>query len=84
MKVTITGATGLVGSNLALELIRQGHEVRCTRRATSRIEHLEGEPIEWVEADLADVHALTRPSRAGARSSTARRRWPCTPPPPPR
>jgi len=60
MKVTITGATGLVGSNLALELIRQGHEVRCTRRATSRIEHLEGEPIEWVEADLADVHALTR------------------------
>ncbi|HEX2570623.1 MAG TPA: NAD-dependent epimerase/dehydratase family protein [Polyangia bacterium] len=60
MKATITGATGLVGANLAVELLGQGHEVRCTRRSTSRTDHLDGFPIEWVEADLDDQPSLER------------------------
>jgi dihydroflavonol-4-reductase len=60
MKATITGATGLVGSNLAIELLGQGHKVQCTRRATSKIDHLKEFPIEWVEADLNDESALGR------------------------
>lgn len=58
--VTITGATGLLGANLAEALREAGHAVRCTRRATSSIEHLEHLDLEWVDADLGDPAALTR------------------------
>lgn len=58
MQVTVTGATGLLGANLVIELLRQGHSVRGTRRSTSRTDHLEGYPVEWVEADIDDANAL--------------------------
>ena len=32
MRCVVTGATGLVGANLAIELANQGYQVRCTRR----------------------------------------------------
>lgn len=60
MQTVITGATGLVGANLAILLLEQGHKVRCTRRKSSRIEHLAAFPIEWVEADLGDTESLVR------------------------
>lgn len=56
----VTGATGLLGGNLAAALLDAGHSVRCTRRATSAVGHLDGLVIEWVEADVRDVEALTR------------------------
>ncbi len=59
-RVTLTGATGLVGGNLADALVQAGHSVRCTRRATSKIDHLAHLPLEWFEADLGDPAALTR------------------------
>lgn len=58
MKAVITGATGLVGSNLALALLEAGHEVTGTRRATSDIGHLEAYPLSWREAHLGDEEAL--------------------------
>jgi dihydroflavonol-4-reductase len=56
----ITGASGLLGSNLAVELLKQGHQVRATRRGTSKVSQLEGHAIEWVTADLSDTAALAR------------------------
>lgn len=50
----------MVGANLAAVLGAAGHRVRCTRRATSRIDHLKELAIEWVEADLGDRDALAR------------------------
>lgn len=61
MRVAVTGASGLLGANLAVELARRGATVVCTRRGTSRIDHLPGDlGLEWVEADLGDLPALTR------------------------
>lgn len=60
MRTVVTGASGLLGSNLAIELLRQGHGVRATRRAGSRVQHLAEFPIDWVDADLGDEHALAR------------------------
>lgn len=60
MKATITGASGLVGSNLAIELIKNGHQVQCTKRKGSIIKHLAEFPIEWVDADLSDQKALNQ------------------------
>lgn len=65
MRAIITGATGLVGSNLAIALLEQGHEVRCTARPTSRKGHLAAFDIEWVEADLEDSAALELAFRGG-------------------
>jgi len=56
----ITGATGLLGANLAASLVDAGHAVRATRRASSRVAHLDDLDIEWVEATLADEEALSR------------------------
>lgn len=54
----ITGASGLLGGNLAVELIAQGHQVRATRRGSTKIAHLEAHPIAWVSAELEDAGAL--------------------------
>ena len=59
MLATITGATGLLGANLAIELLEQGHQVRATKRSTSKTAHLAEFDIEWVEASLGDVASLT-------------------------
>ena len=56
----ITGASGFVGSNLAQRLSRDGWEVRCLLRATSRLELLGNVPFERVEGGLSDADSLRR------------------------
>lgn len=63
MKAAITGASGLVGGNLAAALIDAGHSVRATRRAGTRTEHLDHLAIDWVPGDLDDPAALTEAFR---------------------
>jgi dihydroflavonol-4-reductase len=58
-RVAITGASGLLGGNLAAELIAAGHEVVAIRRAGSKVSHLEHLAITWREAELGDVAAMT-------------------------
>lgn len=59
-RVVVTGASGLLGGNLAAALVADGHRVVATRRGSTRVDHLADLPIEWVEADLADPAALAR------------------------
>ncbi len=59
-RVAITGASGLLGANLAEVLLGDGHEVVATRRAGSKVGHLEDLKLEWREAELGDVAALQR------------------------
>ena len=54
----VTGASGLLGGNLAAELLAQGHEVRATRRGSTKVAHLAAYPIDWVSADLSEPAAL--------------------------
>lgn len=58
MQAAITGATGLLGSNLAIQLLEKGHSVRCTYRGKSPPGHLREFAIEWVRADLDDPASL--------------------------
>lgn len=60
MLATITGATGLLGANLAELLLSRGWRVRATRRGSSRTEHLSDLDIHWVEAGLDQPDALAR------------------------
>lgn len=58
MRVAITGASGLLGGNLAVMLAGEGHDVVGVRRPGATVDHLSGFRLEWREADLADLGAL--------------------------
>jgi dihydroflavonol-4-reductase len=59
-RAVITGATGLLGSNLAVHLLERGWRVSCTRRASSQVDHLRDWKIDWVEGDVTDRPSLER------------------------
>lgn len=67
--ILITGATGLVGSHLALQLLENGEKIRAIYRnetsilATKSLFELyeKGnlfEKIEWIQADITDIPSL--------------------------
>ncbi len=59
-KVLVTGATGFVGSNIALRLVELGYQVRALRRATSRLDALGALPVEHFVGDVLDELSLAR------------------------
>lgn len=59
-RVAITGASGLLGGNLAAELAAAGHHVVAIRRAGTKTSHLGDVAIEWRDADLASTDAMAR------------------------
>lgn len=59
-RVAITGASGLLGGNLAALLRAEGHEVVATRRAGTRAAHLDDLGLRWIDADLGAPDALAR------------------------
>jgi dihydroflavonol-4-reductase len=54
----VTGASGLLGANLAAELIAQGHTVTATRRASTDTSSLADLPVQWVHADIGSAAEL--------------------------
>jgi dihydroflavonol-4-reductase len=65
-RVAITGASGLLGGNLAAELAAAGHHVLAIRRAGTKIAHLDDIPIEWYDAELGSPAAMTQAFRGAA------------------
>jgi len=59
----ITGASGLLGSNLAAELRARKVHVRAVRRPTTKVDHLADLDIEWVYGDLDDYPSLENACR---------------------
>ncbi|MCU1497438.1 MAG: nucleoside-diphosphate-sugar epimerase [Acidimicrobiales bacterium] len=60
MRTLVTGGAGFIGSNLADELLRQGHEVRILDDlSTGRAENLPGD-AEFFEGALTDIELLDR------------------------
>lgn len=53
MKILITGATGLVGKALGIELVRRGHEIVVVSRRGSEAKKQCPFPCEVIEADLS-------------------------------
>ncbi len=54
----VTGASGLLGTNLTAELIARGHTVTATRRPSTNTSSLADLPVKWVYADLGSVAEL--------------------------
>ena len=58
-RAAITGATGLLGANLADHLLSEGYEVKACKRKSSKIDHLSSLNIEWHDAPLDDESAMS-------------------------
>ncbi len=58
MRVLVTGATGLVGSAVAKELLARGAAVRVLVRATSKLSNLEGTGVELARGDVLDAASV--------------------------
>ncbi|NJX14895.1 NAD-dependent epimerase/dehydratase family protein [Tamlana crocina] len=70
--ILVTGGTGLVGAHLLYKLVNEGHAVRAIFRNERKLDNTKNvfsyytddyetifKKIEWVEADILDVPALT-------------------------
>lgn len=70
--VLVTGATGILGRVIVLELLKRGYSVRATKRSTSNLAEVREsfgyytdlpdeffDKIEWIDADFTDIQALT-------------------------
>ena len=66
MKVTVTGATGYIGSHAVAALRGAGHEVRVLIRSPKKLEHalelhnLQASDVEVVEGDIMDAGCIKR------------------------
>lgn len=60
MKALVIGATGFIGSHVARACLKEGWEVRITRRPNSPLTALEDikDQVEMVDGDLNDVESL--------------------------
>ena len=66
MIYSITGATGLVGNNLARHLLAAGHEVRVAVRPTSDLKSLADLNVDILEGDLSDPSLIAQLLRDSA------------------
>lgn len=69
--ITVTGASGLLGSRLLYDLVSAGHNVRALKRKSSDIEYVKqvfsfytNDPdallrkVEWVDFDILDIDSV--------------------------
>lgn len=69
--ILVTGATGILGRVIVLELLKRGENVRATKRKSSNLEEVKNsyrfytenpdeffDKIEWIDVDFDDIHSL--------------------------
>jgi 2-alkyl-3-oxoalkanoate reductase len=62
----VTGATGLLGSHVAEQLVARGERVRALVRPSSDVAFLRGLGVELAEGDLRDVASVQQAARGAS------------------
>ncbi len=60
MKIFITGATGYIGTNLALRLANSGHIVHALYRSLAKTSQLKHKNIKLFHGNISDIESLER------------------------
>jgi len=60
MKILVTGATGLIGSQLALRLANEGHEVHALYRSIDKTNNLAHPNVHFFEGDILDYQSIEK------------------------
>ena len=58
MEILVTGADGLLGSNLVRELLNRNYKVTALVQSGSKSITLKGLPINFIEGDLLNLESL--------------------------
>jgi dihydroflavonol-4-reductase len=66
-RVAVTGGTGFIGSVLVRRLVERGDEVTVVARASAPRDVLDGLPVRFATADVADRAAMRRALRGAER-----------------
>lgn len=60
MRVFVTGGNGFIGSRVVRQLLREGHQVRCLLRETSKTDRIDGLEFETYIGEVRSPDSLLR------------------------
>ena len=55
MNILVLGGNGYLGSKVVKSLLREGHNITCTKREASNISRLRGNKVNWIPASVEAV-----------------------------
>ncbi len=61
MKIFVTGATGYIGSRLAMRLAEEGHDINALYRDEQKTKNIQHKNIHLYKGDILDYESLVKP-----------------------
>lgn len=60
LNILMLGGTGYLGSKVAKRLLKDGHNVTCTKRASSDLSRIQSTKVNWIPASIDAIETATR------------------------